>query len=212
MSAEVEHLGAARAQAVESADSERRRIERDLHDGLQPRLVSLALELGIARSRFERDPDYARSLLEQAHEEAKIAIQDLRSLVRGIHPSVLDERGLDAALSALVASCAVPVRVVVSLTRRPDRPREAVAYFVVAEAITNVTKHAGASAASVTITDEGSLLRVLVEDDGEGGAAVEPGGGLAGLAARVAAIDGTLTVTSPPGGPTRVEAVLPCGR
>ena len=212
LSAEVEHLGAARAQAVESADSERRRIERDLHDGLQPRLVSLALELGIARSRFERDPDYARSLLEQAHEEAKIAIQDLRSLVRGIHPSVLDERGLDAALSALVASCAVPVRVVVSLTRRPDRPREAVAYFVVAEAITNVTKHAGASAASVTITDEGSLLRVLVEDDGEGGAAVEPGGGLAGLAARVAAIDGTLTVTSPPGGPTRVEAVRPCGR
>jgi len=212
LSEEVRHLGAARAQAVESADSERRRIERDLHDGLQPRLVSLALELGIARSRFERDPDYARSLLEQAHEEAKVAIQDLRSLVRGIHPSVLDERGLDAALSALVANCAVPVRVVVSLTTRPDRPREAVAYFVVAEAITNVTKHAGAGAASVTITDDGRILRVLVEDDGKGGAAVEPGGGLAGLAARVAAIDGTLTVTSPPGGPTRVEAILPCGR
>lgn len=111
-----------RASAVESADTERRRIERDLHDGLQPRLVSLALELGIARSRFERDPDCARSLLEQAHEEAKIAVQDLRSLVRGIHPSVLDERGLDAALSALVASCAVPVRVNISLARRPDRP------------------------------------------------------------------------------------------
>jgi signal transduction histidine kinase len=212
LSAEVEHLGAARDQAVESADSERRRIERDLHDGLQPRLVSLALELGIARSRFERDPDYARSLLEQAHEEAKIAIQDLRSLVRGIHPSVLDERGLDAALSALVASCAVPVRVVVSLTRRPDRPREAVAYFVVAEAITNVAKHSGAGAASVIVTDEDRYLRVLVEDDGKGSAAIEPGGGLAGLAARVAAIDGTLTVTSPPGGPTRVEAVLPCER
>jgi signal transduction histidine kinase len=225
LSAEVEHLGEARAHAVESAESERRRIERDLHDGLQPRLVSLALELGIAKSRFERDPDYARSLLEQAHEQAKIAIQDLRSLVRGIHPSVLDERGLDAALSALVASCAVPVRVDVTLARRPDRAQEAVAYFVVAEAITNVTKHSNASKASVTITDDGDAcsggttprksgrtLRVLVEDDGEGGAAIEPGGGLAGLAARVAAIDGTLTVTSPPGGPTRVAAELPCGQ
>ncbi len=212
LSAEVEHLGAARAHAVESADSERRKIERDLHDGLQPRLVSLALELGIARARFERDPDYARSLLEQAHEEAKIAIQDLRSLVRGIHPSVLDERGLDAALSALVASCAVPVEVDVSLSGRPDRPQEAVAYFVAAEAITNVTKHSSASSASVTITDDGTFLRVLVADDGKGGAAAEPGGGLAGLAARVAAIDGTFTIISPPGGPTLVEAVMPCGR
>jgi signal transduction histidine kinase len=211
LSAEVEHLGEARAHAVESAESERRRIERDLHDGLQPRLVSLALELGIAKSRFERDPDYARSLLEQAHEQAKIAIQDLRSLVRGIHPSVLDERGLDAALSALVASCHVPVRVDVRLSGRPDRPQEAVAYFVVAEAITNVTKHASASKAAVTITDDDGVLRVLVEDDGRGGAAIEPGGGLAGLAARAAAIDGRLTVTSPPGGPTRVAAELPCG-
>jgi signal transduction histidine kinase len=212
LSAEVQHLGAARASAVESADSERRRIERDLHDGLQPRLVSLALELGLARSRFERDPQYARALLDKAHEEAKIAIQDLRGLVRGIHPSVLDERGLDAALSALVASCAVPVRVDVSLITRPGRAQEAVAYFVAAEAITNVTKHSSASAASVTITDDGTLLRVLVEDDGKGGAVIEPGGGLAGLAARVAAIDGTLTVTSPSGGPTLVAAVIPCGR
>lgn len=212
LSAEVQYLGAARASAVESADSERRRIERDLHDGLQPRLVSLALELGLARSRFERDPQYARALLDQAHEEAKIAIADLRGLVRGIHPSVLDERGLDAALSALVASCAVPVRVDVGLITRPGRTQEAVAYFVAAEAITNVTKHSGASAASVTITDDGTLLRVLVEDDGKGGAAIEPGGGLAGLAARVAAIDGTLTVTSPSGGPTQVAAVMPCGR
>ena len=212
LSAEVQHLGAARASAVESADSERRRIERDLHDGLQPRLVSLALELGLARSRFERDPQYARALLDRAHEEAKIAIQDLRGLVRGIHPSVLDERGLDAALSALVASCAVPVRVDVGLITRPGRTQEAVAYFVAAEAITNVTKHSSASAASVTITDDGTLLRVLVEDDGKGGAVMEPDGGLAGLAARVAAIDGTLTVTSPSGGPTLVAAVIPCGR
>jgi signal transduction histidine kinase len=212
LSAEVEHLGTARALAVESAESERRRIERDLHDGLQPKLVSLALELGLARSRFERDPDYARSLLDRAHEEAKTAIQDLRGLVRGIHPSVLDERGLDAALSALVASCAVPVRADVALTRRPDRASEAVAYFVAAESITNVTKHSGATTASVTITDETGLLRVLVQDDGKGDARIEPGGGLAGLAARVAAIDGTFAVTSPPGGPTLVEAVIPCER
>jgi signal transduction histidine kinase len=212
LSAEVQRLGAARALAVESAEAERRRIERDLHDGLQPKLVSLALELGLAKARFERDPNAARSLLDRAHEEAKTAIQDLRGLVRGIHPSVLDERGLDAALSALVASCAVPVRVEVRLSQRPDQAREAVAYFVAAEAITNVTKHSGATHAAVMITESGGLLRVLVEDDGQGGARVEPGGGLAGLAARVTAVDGTFTVTSPPGGPTHVEAVVPCAQ
>jgi signal transduction histidine kinase len=209
LSAEVQRLGEARTLAVESAESERRRIERDLHDGLQPKLVSLALELGLAKTRFERDPDSARSLLNQAHEEAKTAIEDLRGLVRGIHPSVLDERGLDAAFSALVASCVVPVRVEVSLSKRLDQAVEAVAYFVVAEAITNVTKHSGASRASVMITETGGLLRVLVEDDGGGGASAEPGGGLAGLAGRVAAIDGTFAVDSPIGGPTRVEAIIP---
>jgi signal transduction histidine kinase len=212
LSAEVQRLGEARTLAVESAESERRRIERDLHDGLQPRLVSLALELGLAKARFERDPDSAWSLINQAHEEAKTAIEDLRGLVRGIHPSVLDERGLDAAFSALVASCAVPVRVEVSLSKRLDQAVEAVAYFVVAEAITNVTKHSGASRASVMITEASGLLRVLVEDDGGGGASAEPGGGLAGLAGRVAAIDGTFRVTSPPGGPTHIEAVIPCAR
>jgi signal transduction histidine kinase len=212
LSAEVRRLDAARTLAVESAESERRRIERDLHDGLQPRLVSLALELGLARARFEGDPASARSLLAKAHEEAKTAIEDLRGLVRGIHPSVLDERGLDAALSALVASCPVPVRVEVRLDEQPDRAREAVAYFVAAEAITNVTKHAGAAKAAVTITGSGGYLRVLIEDDGRGGARAEPCGGLAGLAARVAALDGSLTVSSPLGGPTLVEAVIPCGR
>ncbi len=211
LSAEVRRLGEARTLAVESAESERRRIERDLHDGLQPKLVSLALELGLAKARFERDPGSAKVLIERAHLEAKTAIEDLRSLVRGIHPSVLDERGLDAALSALIASCPVPVHVEVTLSRRPDQTREAVAYFVVAEAITNVTKHSGADRASVIITEAAGLLRVLVEDDGHGGARADPGGGLAGLAARVAAIDGTFTVTSPPGGPTHVEAVIPCG-
>ncbi len=209
LSEEVQRLGEARTLAVESAETERRRIERDLHDGLQPKLVSLALELGLAKTRFERDPDSARSLINQAHEEAKTAIEDLRGLVRGIHPSVLDERGLDAAFSALVANCSVPVRVEVSLAQRPDKAVEAVAYFVVAEAITNVTKHSDASRASVTITEGAGLLRVLVEDNGSGGAQVEPRGGLAGLAARVAAIDGTFAVDSPTGGPTRVEATIP---
>jgi signal transduction histidine kinase len=209
LSAEVQRLGEARTLAVESAETERRRIERDLHDGLQPKLVSLALELGLAMARFDRDPASARSLINQAHEEAKTAIEDLRGLVRGIHPSVLDERGLDAAFSALVANCSVPVRVEVSLGQRPDQAVEAVAYFVVAEAITNVTKHSDASRAAVMITEGAGLLRILVEDDGSGGAQVEPGGGLAGLAARVAAIDGTFHVTSPPGGPTHLEAVIP---
>jgi signal transduction histidine kinase len=209
LSAEVQRLGAARTLAVESAETERRRIERDLHDGLQPKLVSLALELGLAKARFDRDPSSARSLINQAHEEAKTAIEDLRGLVRGIHPSVLDERGLDAAFSALVANCSVPVRVEVSLAQRPDQAVEAVAYFVVAEAITNVTKHSDASRASVLITEGAGLLRVLVEDDGSGGAKADPGGGLAGLAARVAAIDGTFDVSSPSGGPTRIEATIP---
>ena len=209
LSEEVQRLGEARTLAVESAESERRRIERDLHDGLQPKLVSLALELGLAKARFERDPASALSLLNQAHEEAKTVIGDLRGLVRGIHPSVLDERGLDAAFSALVANCSVPVRVEVSLGHRPDKAVEAVAYFVVAEAITNITKHSDASRASVMITEGAGLLRVLVEDNGSGGAQVEPDGGLAGLAARVTAIDGTFAVHSPTGGPTMVEAVIP---
>jgi signal transduction histidine kinase len=210
LSAEVQRLGEARTLAVESAETERRRIERDLHDGLQPTLVSLALEIGLAKARFERDPEAARSLIYRAHDEAKTAIEDLRNLVRGIHPSVLDERGLDAALSALIASCPVPVHVEVTLSRRPDQTREAVAYFVVAEAITNVTKHSGATRASVIINEGGGLLRVVVEDNGQGGARTDPGGGLAGLGARVTAIDGTFTVTSPPGGPTFIEAVIPC--
>ncbi len=212
LSAEVRRLGEARTLAVESAETERRRIERDLHDGLQPKLVSLALELGLAKARFERDPASAMSLIDQAHEEAKTAIEDLRSLVRGIHPSVLDERGLDAAFSALAASCAVPARIDVSLGRRPDQAVEAVVYFVVAEALTNVTKHSGATRASVGITEAAGTLRVLVQDDGSGGARADPGGGLAGLAARVTALDGTFSITSPPGGPTRVEAVIPCAR
>lgn len=210
--AEVAHLAKARTQAVTTAEAERRRIERDLHDGLQPRLVALAVDLGIAEARFGKDPESARLLLARAHRDAKTAIEELRSLVRGIHPSVLDGRGLDAALSALVASCPVPVRLNVDLPQRPDPVREAAAYYVAAEAITNVAKHAGARSAEVEVRTGARGLHVMVEDDGRGGARLEPGGGLAGLAARIGSLDGTFTVSSPAGGPTRVEAVIPCER
>ncbi len=210
LAAEVSRLSEARALAVTSAEAERRRIERDLHDGLQPQLVSLALDLGLAKARIETDPGAARAMVERAHEEAKQAARDLRKLVRGIHPSVLDERGIDAALSALIASCPVPVSVALDLPRRPEATREAAAYFVVAEAITNVTRHAGARRASVTIAERSGALHVAVVDDGRGGARQDPGGGLAGLAARVASLDGTFSLSSPVGGPTRIEAVIPC--
>ena len=210
LTAEVERLGAVRGEAVAAAESERRRIERDLHDGLQPRLVSLALDLGLAEARFERDPTASRSLVARAHDDVKIAIEDLRSIVRGIHPSVLDGRGLDAALSALVASCPVPVSLRVDVPERPDALREAAAYYVVAESVTNAQKHAEADNIAITVQQDVGRLHVFVEDDGAGGARFEAGGGLAGLAARVRSIDGTLTVSSPPGGPTRVEAMIPC--
>jgi signal transduction histidine kinase len=208
--AEIDRLAEARAQAVAAADAERRRIERDLHDGLQPLLVSLAVDLGIAEARFGKDPDSARSLVARAHADAKTAIEELRGLVRGIHPSVLDGRGLDAALSALIASCPVPVTLRVDLRQRPDPVREAAAYYAAAEAITNITKHASARTATITVQAGERDLRVAVEDDGVGGARIDPGGGLAGLDARIRSIDGTFTVSSPPGGPTRIEAVIPC--
>ncbi len=210
LSTEVARLSQARSLAVASAEAERRRIERDLHDGLQPQLVNLALDLGLARARLRSDPGAAQSIIDRAHEEAKRAAGDLRNLVRGIHPSVLDERGLDAALSALVASCSVPVAVNVSLPRRPPQAVETTAYYVVAEAVTNVSKHSAARKAAVNIGYAGDVLRVSVEDDGRGGALLDPGGGLAGLAARVAALDGTFGLSSPEGGPTRIEAVIPC--
>jgi signal transduction histidine kinase len=210
LTTEVARLSQARSLAVASAEAERRRIERDLHDGLQPQLVNLALDLGLARARLRSDPAAAQSIIDRAHEEAKRAAGDLRNLVRGIHPSVLDERGLDAALSALVASCSVPVAVNVSLPRRPPQATETTAYYVVAEAVTNVSKHSRAVKAAVSIGYAGDALRVSVEDDGRGGARLDPGGGLAGLAARVAALDGTFELSSPLGGPTRIEAVIPC--
>jgi signal transduction histidine kinase len=211
LAGEVDRLAQSRAQAIDAGDIERHRIERDLHDGVQPRLVSLAMQIDRARARLGRDPAAADELLRQAHADAKDALADLRSIARGIHPAILDERGLDAALSALVAGSVVPVAVSVRLGRRPGRAQEAVAYFTAAEAIANLAKHASASQAELRITEETGNLVVQVTDDGRGGAMITPGGGLAGIAGRLAAVDGRLRVDSPPGGPTALTAVLPCG-
>jgi signal transduction histidine kinase len=214
----VEALTETRSRVVDAADAERRRIERDLHDGAQQRLVALAVDLGRARARLSADPSVpaeTSALVAGAHEEAKQALAEIRDLVRGIHPAVLTDRGLDAALSAIAARCPVPVAVDTSgLAGARCAPAvEAVAYFVAAEALTNVAKHAGAHQVrlSVGLADRGGVrhLTLQVEDDGQGGA--DPrGAGLQGLADRVAALDGSFQVTSPAGGPTVLVAELPC--
>jgi signal transduction histidine kinase len=208
--ARVEALQASRDRAVDSAEAERRRIERDLHDGAQQRLVALAMDLGMARAKLETDPAAATALVGEAHEEAKRALAELRDLARGIHPAVLADRGLDAAISALAARSPVPVGVDVTTGRLPG-PVESAAYFVVAEALANAAKHAVASEIGVRITRHRDLLVVEIIDDGVGGADPARGTGLRGLADRVAAVDGHLTITSPAGGPTVIRAELPCG-
>jgi signal transduction histidine kinase len=209
MTVRLGELERSRAQAVGAGEAERRRIERDLHDGAQQRLVSLAMNLGRARARFADDPDGARAIVDQAHDEAKQALTELRNLVRGVHPPVLSDRGLDAAISGLAALSPVPVTVHASLPDRPGPSSEAIAYFVVAEALTNVAKHARANRAAVEVSRHGDVLRVVIRDDGIGGADLQ-GQGLAGLADRLAGVDGRLSVRSPAGGPTVIEAELPC--
>jgi signal transduction histidine kinase len=199
-----------RSAAVDSAEAERRRIERDLHDGAQQRLVALAAELGAARTKFDTDPEAARALVEDAHEEAKAALKEIRDLVRGIHPVILEDRGLDAALSAVVARSPVPVRLEVSLTPRPAAEVESAAYFVVSEALTNVARHAQATRAEVAIARAGNRLVIEVRDDGIGGADASVGTGLQGLRERVVGLGGDLHVISPPGGPTTISVELPC--
>jgi signal transduction histidine kinase len=212
LAARVAELEVSRERVVDAAETERRRIERDLHDGAQQRLVALAMELGRAKAKFADDIDSARDLVDRAHTEAKAALTELRNLVRGVHPPVLTDRGLDAALSGLAALCPVPVEMHVDVRVRPKPAVEAVAYFTVAEALTNVAKHSRASRASVVVEGHGypGTLHLLISDDGIGGA--DPrGAGLSGLADRVSGVDGTLSVESPSGGPTIISAVLPCG-
>ena len=215
---QVAELAERRRGAVDAAAQERLRIERDLHDGVQPRLVNLAMTLGVAKRAIREDPERAERLVSEAHAEAKAVMTDLRQLARGIHPAILEDRGLDAALSALAARSRIPVDLRVDL--RPgeepvlDRELEAVAYFVVAEALTNVAKHAEASTAEVVVGRTAEALQVRVADDGRGGARLRRDGhstGLAGLTDRVRATGGRLEVTSPPGQGTVLTAVIPLG-
>lgn len=200
-----------RAGAVHAADVERTRIERDLHDGVQPRLVSVGMTLGLAQQKIDTDPDAAKALLAEAHTSTKAAITELRQLARGIHTSVLDDRGLDAALSALAARSVVPVHLDVRLDGRCSRESEAAAYFAIAEALTNAAKHSRGSEVRVIVRlRDGSTLWARVEDNGIGGARVLPGGGLDGIVHRVIAAGGQARIDSPVGGPTTVEVSIPC--
>jgi signal transduction histidine kinase len=206
----IDTLRETQARSVDIAMADRRQIERDLHDGAQQRLLSLGMDLGMALEKFDSDPNAARSLVGDAHHELQRAIAELRNLARGIHPAVLTDRGLDAALSSLAARCPITVRLDVRLRERPPASVEATAYFIVAEALTNAAKHANATAIDVRVQLVGDKLRIEVADDGDGGAEERPGGGLAGLADRATSVEGSLRISSPAGGPTIVAAELPC--
>ncbi len=210
--ARLEEVRASRTRIVAAADSARRQVERDLHDGAQQRLVALTLAVGIARTRIESAPDPALAgLLQQASDEAGQALRELRDLAQGLHPAVLTEAGLGPALESLAERSPAPVELSVSTEGRLPVPVEVAAYYVVSEALANVAKHAQASSVTVRVDRKGERLHLEVADDGVGGAGVRPGSGLEGLADRVAALDGSLEVDSPTGGGTRVRVVLPCG-
>ncbi|OZM69982.1 histidine kinase [Amycolatopsis antarctica] len=210
LEAKAQHLQASRARGVDAAEAERRRIERDLHDGAQQRLVSVAMSLGRAKSKLDNDPDAVRGLIDEAHSDAKLAVSELRDLARGIYPAVLADRGLDAALSAQAAKAPIHVDVSVQVDPRPPAAVETTAYFIVGETLTNVAKHSGATEAGVRLWRTEDTVVVEVTDNGHGGAQMRPHGGIAGLADRAATIDGVITVVSPPGGPTVIRADLPC--
>ena len=202
---------AQREGAVRAADVERTRIERDLHDGVQPRLVSVGMTLGLAQQKIDNDPAAAKELIAEAHTSTKAAITELRQLARGIHASVLDDRGLDAALSALAGRSHIPVHLDVRMDGRCSREAEAAVYFSIAESLTNAAKHSRASEARVTVRlRDGGVLWARVEDNGMGGAQVQPGGGLDGIANRILAAGGTFRLESPVGGPTSLEVNVPC--
>ncbi|WP_194822275.1 sensor histidine kinase [Micromonospora sp. S-DT3-3-22] len=211
LSLRVAELTATRAAALDAHAVELRRIERSLHDGTQNRLVAVNVLLGAARRAVRRDPDRADEILGQAQDAAEQALGELRTVVRGILPPVLDDRGLTGALAGLAGGCAVPCRLTVDVPVRCAVSVEATAYFVVAEALTNVVRHSGAGRVDVTVRRERDRLLVTVTDDGHGDADEAGGSGLTGIRRRVGAYDGRMTLTSPPGGPTRLEVELPCG-
>jgi len=206
----VVSLQESRADLLEASDSERSRIERDLHDGTQQRLVSLAMNLGMTRTTLTDVPPEVREAIAQAHEEAKLALSELRDVVRGLHPAVLDDLGLDAALSGIAARSPVPVRMLVELPGRPPRAIERVAYFVVSETLTNVARHAHATIINIIVEIVDEQLRIIIFDDGRGGADPGRGTGLRGLSKRIRSVDGSMTIDSPPDGPTLITVELPC--
>ncbi|WP_193609369.1 sensor domain-containing protein [Nocardioides lijunqiniae] len=206
----VQVLTETRADLVDHSAAELRRLERDLHDGAQARLVALSMSLGLADQLFADDPEGARRLVSDARATTSAAIGDLRSVVRGIHPPVLADRGLVGAVQALALDMALPVRVDAVLDGRPAAPVESAVYFAVAECLTNVAKHARAEHAWVTLGHEDGRLRAVVGDDGSGGADPARGSGMLGVRRRLAAFDGTMTVSSPPRGPTLVTLEVPC--
>ncbi|HEY8481379.1 MAG TPA: sensor histidine kinase, partial [Spirillospora sp.] len=211
LSLRIAQLSATRAAALDAHATELRRIERSLHDGAQNRLVAVTVLLGATRRALARDPAKAEELLGQAQDVAEQALAELRTVVRSILPPVLEGRGLEGALAGLAADCAVPCEVDVDLPGRCAASVEATAYFVTAEALTNISKHSRARRASVAVHLKGDRLVVRVDDDGVGGADEGAGSGLTGIRSRVEAHDGTLAVTSPPGGPTTLQVELPCG-
>jgi signal transduction histidine kinase len=208
----ADDLRHARQRVIAAADAERRRIERDLHDGAQQRMVAVAVTLGRAEAQLETDPDNAVKLIARAREEAQLAVKELRELARGIHPAVLSDRGLGAALEALAARAPVPVDVRGIPEDRIDPAVKACAYFVTAEALTNVAKYANATEASVHVSLEDECLRVEVRDDGIGGADPTCGTGLRGLRDRVDALGGRLDIDSPMGRGTTITVEMPLGR
>ncbi|MER5469655.1 sensor domain-containing protein [Streptomyces sp. NPDC002935] len=205
----IAELESDRGVVVDTAAADLRRIERDLHDGAQARLVNLAMGLGLAKEKLLEDPDAAAVMVDEAHGEVKLALQELRDLARGIHPAVLTDRGLDAALSAIASRCTVPVKVTAELETRPAAAIEGIAYFTVSELLQNVSKHSGARSASVEVWRTDERLLIQVADDGHGGAGLDGGTGMAGLADRLGAVDGLFVVESPVGGPTVITAELP---
>ncbi|RSM68301.1 sensor histidine kinase [Kibdelosporangium aridum] len=206
----VQQLTVSRADTVDTQAAELRRIERDLHDGAQARLVALGMSLGMAEETVARDPAAARELLAEARAASSQALAELRDLVRGIHPPVLADRGLDGAIQALVLANPLKTDVEIDIPGRLSAPVESAAYFAVAETLTNVAKHASASKAWIRLTYDDGKLTVLVGDDGRGGADASGGTGLRGIERRLSAFDGTLVVSSPIGGPTVIVMSVPC--
>jgi signal transduction histidine kinase len=210
LASRVRELAESRAETVDSQAAEIRRIERDLHDGAQARLIALGMNLGMAADAIETDPQTARMLLAEAQTASSQALAELRGLVRGIHPPVLADRGLVGAVQALALATPLLVEVQADVPGRLAAPVESAAYFAIAEALANVIKHSGANQARVTLRHSDGTLHIAVEDDGRGGAVVGAGTGLRGIERRLGAFDGTLNVTSASGGPTQVIMELPC--